>query len=333
MLGMPIVGLAAFPSTVDSDQPADDEPSAQEPSDDAPSSEAERAAGSARVDVEPPTANEGFLSSWPTLFDIDFVSGTGQYYFGSPGEGVAQYFGGTTQYFGGTTQYFGGTSHYFGGSAQYMGGTGVSADPNHDLARRLAEKKEADRQQEEAAKPVPGMSVGENIAFFVFGQFPERLLTEGEKEFEDVILDEQAAADVDFVEPVDVLAEHAQALTARLRQRIGESIGQIEMPPQLLALFAEPVERIQQVQEVDPAQAEVGVESPPQAPSMDEAQVTDAAAEEIVMVIGDEAVEVAQAEQRLQSLGTRSQEQEQLAHDRPMSYCIPDADRYRPLGS
>jgi len=320
MLGMPIVGLAAFPSTIDSDQPTDDEPSTREPNDDAPSSEAEPAAASARVDVEPPTANEGFLSSWSTLFDVDFVSGnfvsgTGQYYFGSPGEGVAQYFGGTTQYFGG------------------VGGIGASADANHDLARRVAEKKEADRQEEEAAKPVPEMSVSENIAFFVFGQFPERLLTEGEQEFEDVILDEQAAADVDFVEPVDVLAEHAQALTARLRQRIGESIGQIEMPPQLLALFAEPVERIQQVQEVDPAQAEVGVESPPQAPSMDEAQVTDAAAEEIVMVIGDEAVEVAQAEQRLQSLGTRSQEQEQLAHDRPMSYCIPDADRYRPLGS
>jgi len=321
MLGMPIVGLAAFPSTIDSDQPTDDEPSTREPNDDAPSSEAEPAAASARVDVEPPTANEGFLSSWSTLFDVDFVSGnfvsgTGQYYFGSPGEGVAQYFGGTTQYFGG------------------VGGIGASADANHDLARRVAEKKEADRQEEEAAKPVPEMSVSENIAFFVFGQFPERLLTEGEQEFEDVILDEQAAADVDFVEPVDVLAEHAQALAARLRQRIGESIGEIEMPPQLLALFAEPVERIRQVQEVEPAQAAAGVE-PPQAPSMDVAQVTDgdAAAEKILMVIGDDAVEVAQAEQRLQSLSIVSQEQEQPAQDGPMSYCIPDADRYRPLGS
>ena len=106
--------------------------------------------------------------------------------------------------------------------------------------------------------------------------------------------------------------------------------------------------RIQQVQGGDPTQAAVAGAEPPQPPPVDEAQAADAAgAEEVVMVIGDEVLapgvqldertrdeaEVAEAEQRLASLGIWSQEQDQPAEERPMSYCIPDADRYRPLGS
>jgi len=106
-------------------------------------------------------------------------------------------------------------------------------------------------QSQSAKEAEPPGAMLDALALLAFGHFPERLLREGELDFDNLALD--SATDMyddegEYIEPIDEVSARAQSAmaesVARLQRRFGEFI-----PRQLSALLYEAPERVAQLTE------------------------------------------------------------------------------------